>query len=269
MGKRLTIVLLTMILFISLPVQAFAASAARLSNSAKSSVEKLTADSSLQTKLTEQSKKIQELELRDENLDSEIFSLHRANGEKLSAINASMKKFQADKLDKLKNDAASTRERYKPLFTLQTSLNKQLTAARQLKSKPLIEALQAQLSVVKASAVIARTEIRLKDEAYAKAKESTSKTVNSVRTVLKDVSLEQAQIRTEKKATVETSKQISVDGKSFTAALKNKDAPEALRSLTVLTTLSNQIITQKLRISSSEKKVSNLLVKAAALLPAN
>lgn len=269
MNKRLLILLTTIILVLSLPLQALAASSAQLSKTAKASVEKLAAqtEAPLQTKLTEQSKKIQELEIQDDSLDKEIDSLHHANAEKLLAINAGIKQLNAEKLDKLKKAAADAREQYKPVFTLQTSLNKQLTYARKLKNKALAESLEAQLSVVKTTAIIAREDIRLKDAAYTKAKEAASKTVTSVRTVLKDVSLEQVRIRSEKKASVETGKQIAADSKSLTAALKNKDAAETLRSLTALTTLSNQIINQKSRISSSEKKVSTILEKAASLLP--
>ncbi|MNP52898.1 hypothetical protein D3C76_1473220 [compost metagenome] len=127
--------------------------------------------------------------------------------------------------------------------------------------------MEAQLSVVKASALIARGDIRLKNESYAKVKESTAKTTNSVRTVLKDASLEQAKISSEKKASAETGRQIAAESKSLTAAIKSKDATETLRSLTALATLSNQIINQKTRIISSEKKIATILDKAASLLP--
>ncbi|MNC04867.1 hypothetical protein D3C75_523170 [compost metagenome] len=269
MNKRLVTLLMAFILILSLPLQASAASSARLSTTAKASVEKLAAQSSaaLQTKLTEQSSRIQELETQDEKMDQEIENLHRANADKLLAVNTRIKQLNAEKLAALKSASAEARERYSPLFTLQTSLNKQLTAARKLKNKTLIEALEAQLSVVKASALIARGDIRLKNESYAKVKESTAKTTNSVRTVLKDASLEQAKISSEKKASAETGRQIAAESKSLTAAIKSKDATETLRSLTALATLSNQIINQKTRIISSEKKIATILDKAASLLP--
>lgn len=271
MNKRVLILLMAITLVLSLPMQASAASTARLSQTAKASLEKLASQNAapIQTKIAEQSQKIQELELEDQNLDKEIDSLHRANQEKLLSINTRLKQLDAEKLDKLKSAAADARERYKPLFALQTSLNKQITYARKLKDKQLTAALEAQISVVKASARIAREDIRLKDEAYAKAKDDVSKRVNSVRTVLKDVSLEQVRIRSEKKASVETGKQIAADSKSLTAALKNKNAAEALSSLTALTSLSSQMLNQKKRIISSEKKISTILEKAASLLPAS
>ncbi|WP_146767159.1 hypothetical protein [Paenibacillus sp. YN15] len=269
MNKRLVPLLMAIILVLSLPLQASAASSARLSKTAKASVEKLAAQSnaSLQTKLTEQSGKIQELESQDGKLNQEIENLHRVNADKRLAINTGIKQHNAEKLSQLKNEAAAARERYKPLFTLQTSLNKQLTAARKLKNKPLIEALEAQLSVVRVSALLAREEIRMKDTAYTKLKDAASKTVNAVRTVLKEASVEQTKIQSEKKASAETGKQIAAESKSLTAAIKSKDATETLRSLTALTTLSNQIINQKTRIISSEKKIAAILEKAASLLP--
>lgn len=269
MNKRLATLLVAIILVLSLPLQASAASSARLSKTAKASIEKLASQetASTQARLTEQSSKLQELETKDEKLNQEIGNLHRTNGEKLLAINTRIKQHNAEKLSQLKNEAAAARERYKPLFTLQTSLNKQLTAARKLKNKPLIEALEAQLSVVKVSSLIAREEIRMKDAAYTKLKDAASKTVNSVRTVLKEVSVEQAKIRSEKKASAETGKQIAAESKSLTAAIKSKDTTETLRSLTALTASSNQITNQKTRIISSEQKIAAILEKAASLLP--
>lgn len=269
MNKRLITLVMAILLTLSLPLQASAASSASLSKTAQASIEKLAAQSSgsLQTQLTGQTNKLRELETQDENLDQSIDTLHRANGEKQSAINARIKQLNAEKLAALKSGSTEARERYKPIFTLQTSLNKQLTVARKLKNKPLIEALEAQLSVVKASALIARGDIRLKDEAYAKVKEATAKTANSVRNVLKEVSLEQAKIRSEKTASAETGRQIAADSKTLTASLKNKDAAETLRSLSALVTSSTQIINQKTRIQQSEQKISTLLEKASSLLP--
>jgi hypothetical protein len=269
LNKRLITLVMAVLLALSLPLQAFAASSASLSKTAQASIEKLAAQSSgsLQTQLTGQTTKLRELEAQDENLDQSIDTLHRANAEKQTAINARIKQLNAEKLAALKSGSTEARERYKPIFTLQTSLNKQLTVARKLKNKPLIEALEAQLSVVKASALIARGDIRLKDEAYAKVKEATAKTANSVRNVLKEVSLEQAKIRSEKTASAETGRQIAADSKTLTASLKNKDAAETLRSLSALVTSSTQIINQKTRIQQSEQKISTLLAKAASLLP--
>ncbi|MNJ03276.1 hypothetical protein D3C73_1635360 [compost metagenome] len=68
---------------------------------------------------------------------------------------------------------------------------------------------------------------------------------------------------------METGKQIAADSKSLTAALKNKNAAEALSSLTALTSLSSQMLNQKKRIISSEKKISTILEKAASLLPSS
>ncbi|MDF2935890.1 MAG: hypothetical protein K0Q90_1263 [Paenibacillaceae bacterium] len=269
--KRLVTLLMAITLVLSLPLQASAASSAKLSTTAKASIEKLAAQSNapLQKKLTEQSSSIQELEIQDGQLNQEIENLHRANEDKRLAINTRIKQLNAEKLAALKSAAAEARERYSPLFALQTSLNKQLTAARKLKNKTLIGALETQLSVVKTSALLARGDIRLKDEAYAKVKESTVKATNSARTVLKDVSLEQAKISSEKKASAETGKQIAAESKSLTAAIKSKDATETLRSVTTLATLSGQIINQKTRIISSEKRIASILEKAAALLPSN
>jgi hypothetical protein len=269
LNKRLITLVMAVLLALSLPLQAFAASSASLSKTAQASIEKLAAQSSgsLQTQLTGQTTKLWELEAQDENLDQSIDTLHRANAEKQTAINARIKQLNAEKLAALKSGSTEARERYKPIFTLQTSLNKQLTVARKLKNKPLIEALEAQLSVVKASALIARGDIRLKDEAYAKVKEATAKTANSVRNVLKEVSLEQAKIRSEKTSSAETGRQIAADSKTLTASLKNKDAAETLRSLSALVTSSTQIINQKTRIQQSEQKISTLLAKAASLLP--
>jgi hypothetical protein len=270
MPKRSLLLLLIVVLSLSLPVQAFAASTARLSNTAKTSVEKLGAQagSPLQGKLNDQIKQIQSLETQDLSVEKEISSLNSANDELLLAINTRIKKLDADKLDKLKKQAAEAKERYKPLFELQTSLNKQYTYAKKLKNKTLTAALEAQLNVVKASALVAKEDIRAKQEAYSKALETKSKTVKQVRNILSEASLEQVRIRSEKKASVETGKQIAADSKGLTAAIKNKAPAEALTRLTSMAALSNQMIGQKNRMLTSEKKVSSILAKASALLPA-
>lgn len=271
MSKRLSILLMTFILVLSLPLQALAASSARLSQTAQASIEKLAsqADSSLQAKLSEQSKQILELELQDQNLDKEIDSLHRANEAKQLAVKTGLKQFQAQKVDKLAKEAEEAKNRFKPLFAMQSSLNKQLAAARKQKNKALAEVLEAQLGAVKLSAALAREEIRMKNEALTKARKASSKTSNAVRAVLEEAALEQARMRTEKKGATAAGKDITAEGKRLNAALRSKDAAETLRSLASLATLSSQLVSHKTRISKSEQKISAILERASSLLPSS
>lgn len=272
MTKHALLVLAVILsLSFSLPGLASAASTARLSNTAQTNVEKLgaAAGGSVQTRLTEQVKEIQLLETEDLKISEEISSLRSRNDELLLTVRASIKQLDAAKLGELKQKVTEAKARYKPLFELQTSLNSQLSYARKLKNKTAIAALESQVAVAKAAAQLAKEDIRSKEQAYMNARYARDKTVKQVRAVLADVSLLQARIRTEKKASVETGKSISAERKKLQAVLKNKDAAGTLISLTSLSTLSRQMISQKKNMVELEKKIRALADKAKGMLPAS
>lgn len=270
MMKRRIILAAVLLLALSLPLHAFAASTARLSNTVKANVDKLAAASSpsLQARLNAQKSQILALESQDESADQELASLHAGNAELLDSISTRLKQLDAGRLDKLKGQVQEAKDRHKPLFALQTALNKQLTAARKLKNKPLTEALQAQADAVRVTAQLARTEIRMKEDAYSQAKEAKEAAVKKVRNVLAKADSDQAGIRTEKKAAVEIGKQLGSESKNLTAALKKKDAAETLTVLTAQLTLSQQLLNRKTRLASHEKSIRTILQQASALLPA-
>lgn len=270
MKKPSLIMPLILILVFSLPFHVFAASTARLSKSAISTVEKISqgAEPSLRSKLNEQVKQIETLEARDLNLNEEIGTLHGSNGQKLASVQAQLKQLNSGKLEGLEKQVRDTKARYKPLFDLHGSLNKQLSAARKLKNKTLKSALQNQLDVVKVSAQLAREEIRAKEEALSAAKEAKTKTAKQVRSILEEVAVNQARINTEKKAAADTGKQIAAESKKLTASLKKKDAASLLTNLSAMSSLSQQLLNRKSRIIDMEKKIGTVIDKASALLPA-
>jgi hypothetical protein len=260
---------LVLLLAVCWPIEALAASAAKLTAAAKTSLDKTAAEApaQLRAKLTARYSELEALYVREQQLEQDTKALHKANAEAEAALRERMKQLDAAKLDKLLKQTTEAKERYKPLFTLQTSLNKQLAAARKLKNKTLTEALATQAEVVKLSAQLARQEIRWKEEAYAKAKADKDKVVKEVRAVLATGDTVLSQLRTEKSASVQTGKLIAAENKNTSAILKKRNAEESFTALSSLTVLSGKLVSQKATIYGLEQKYGSILSKADKLLP--
>lgn len=267
-NKKIAALLITLMLYTVAPT-AITAASLELSASMKTALGKMTAaaDSSLKGKINTLYSDLLNLQEQDQNWDARIKTLHYKNEETLIVLRRQIKQIDADKLNKLEIQVNQTRDRYKPLFALYTSLNKQIAAAKPLKNKVLNAMLRLQADSMKTVYQLARQDIRTKENALKAAKDSAAKTIKKIRETLADIDPINVQIKAERSATNTPRKRVSTEWINFKYAVKKSDAKSTLDSLTTLVPLSHQIVYQKQKIHTLEKKISDTILKAKAQIP--
>lgn len=81
--------------------------------------------------------------------DLNINAQHYKNEETKSGLTKQVKMIDADKIAKLEAAAKQAKDKYKPLFSMYTSINQQVKTANKLKNKQLSSALKAQADTMK------------------------------------------------------------------------------------------------------------------------
>ncbi|SEO38836.1 hypothetical protein [Paenibacillus sp. OV219] len=269
-GKAFSALLIILIAVIGVLPGAAAASSVKLTSAAQASLGKQIAAASpqMRDKLQAQSLVLSVLQQSEDTLDKQIKTLHDNNGNALTAVRERIKGIDADRLSKLAQDAASTREKYKPLLSLYTSLNTQIKDAKSLKLKTLASLLQAQADGLKLAVTLARADIRARDDALRVAKAAVASKVKHLRAMLAEITPLRDQISSVHAVISGTKKNISPVVTTLNASMKNGTFEGTLQSLTTLVSLSRTIVEQKQRISSFESRISGIITATNAQIPA-
>ncbi|HEY0826987.1 MAG TPA: hypothetical protein VGE40_02740 [Bacilli bacterium] len=269
-SKSRIVVLLTLLILLP-PASPSTANAAyfELTAQVKTSFDKVkaAAESTQAGRMDVLYKDLLSIQQQDQQWDAKIPLLHYANEDTLIQLNKATRLIDADKISQLEAQVKQTRERYKPLFALYTSLNQQITAARTLKNKKLNSALRTQADGMKFTVQLARQDIRNKESLLKTAKGIKAKTVKKVHETLAGIATVKVQIKVERSAINLPKTQISLEWRNFNHALKQNDVHSTLHSMTSLLLLSRQIVEQKKRIYNLEVKVKDILLKAKSQFP--
>ncbi|SFT20603.1 hypothetical protein [Paenibacillus sp. BC26] len=270
MRKPISAVLLALLaLLLSMPASV-SASSVKLTESAQSKLSKQITEAgsyAMRQNLTAQLLSLTTLQQREDSLDTAIASLHYYNGNAMTAIRARISQIDAAKISKLTQDVAQTKERYKPLFAMYTSLNTQIKDAKFLKLKQLAALLQIQADLLKPSTQLARTEIRVKEEMLKSAKASTAATIKHLRAKLAETDPLRSQITSVQSVIAGTKKNISPVVKTLNETIKANSHEGTLQSLTTLVSISRTIVEQKQRVGAFETRISEIIRATNAEIP--
>ncbi|MBP3967263.1 hypothetical protein [Paenibacillus lignilyticus] len=270
MRKPISAVLLALLaLLLSMPASV-SASSVKLTESAQSKLSKQISEAgsyAMKQNLTAQLLSLTTLQQKEDSLDTAIASLHYYNGNAMTAIRARISQIDAAKISKLTQDVAQTKERYKPLFAMYTSLNTQIKDAKFLRLKQLAALLQIQADLLKPSTQLARTEIRIKEELLKSAKASTAATIKHLRAKLAETDPLRSQITSVQAVIAGTKKNISPVVKTLNETIKANSHEGTLQSLTTLVSISRTIVEQKQRVSVFETRISEIIRATNAEIP--
>lgn len=225
------------------------------------------ADSRLRGELNSRYGSLQSLQQQDTDWDAKIKAIHYKNEEEETVLRKQIKELDAAKIGKLQSEVDAAKAKYKPLFEQYTALNKSIEAAKQFKNKDLNAFLRLQANAMKAAVALARQDIKAKEAALKKAKDSRNQTVQKVRSTLSEADPLEVKIKAGKSAVSATTKPISTEWKNFKTYIKAKDARNASSSLSTLVSLSKQIVDHKQQVYNLEQKISGIIAKARSQLP--
>ncbi|MFD0673770.1 hypothetical protein [Cohnella sp. GCM10027633] len=216
------------------------------------------------TKLKQSYPSLQALLNEDMQLEAQIKALHYANEEAAIALRKAIRDIDRAKLDKLQAEVDRIKAKYKPLFDDYTKLNKQISAARALKSKTLNAALNLQANAMKMATQLAREDIRAKEAALKAAKTSAAAAVKAARATLGETDAIKVQIKAYKSAAALPRKSQSPVWTNFKHAIKKQDVRGAMDALETLVSLAKQIAEKQRQALAAEKKIADVIVKTKA-----
>ncbi|MFD0696471.1 hypothetical protein ACFQZT_20605 [Paenibacillus sp. GCM10027628] len=269
MKRFISFVVLLTALMSAIPVTVAAAASLEMTPALQASLDKTIANTSQAqgSKIKSQVNEFLTLQNQDQDWEAKISALHKENEEKEAALNKQIKEIDAAKLDKLEADTIQARERYKPLFSRYTELNKQIEATKLLKNKDLSSILRFQASAMRIPVQLARLDIKAKEDALRDAKDKASKLMKKIRGTLVDIDPINVQIKAKKSAIKDIESSQTPLWSLFKQAVKKGDAPGVLSSLSPLISLSRQIAPERQKIIKLEGKISDILAIAKAQLP--
>jgi hypothetical protein len=201
---------------------------------------------------------------QDRDSEVKIKALHYRNEEQLIALRKQIQVIDADKLNKLETQVKQTRERYKPLFAMYTSLNQQITVARSMKNKTLNAVLRTQADAMKLAVQFARQDIKSDESALQTAKAATARKIQAARETLSAIDPLKVQVKAQRNAASLPRASLSPVWTNFKHAIKKIETKSTLDSLATLVMLSRQIAEQQQKIYALEVKITDILVKTKA-----
>jgi hypothetical protein len=222
------------------------------------------ADSQTAAKLNLLYRDLGALLAQDRDSEVKIKALHYRNEEQLIALRKQIQVIDADKLNKLETQVKHTRERYKPLFAMYTSLNQQITVARSMKNKTLNAVLRTQADAMKLAVQFARQDIKSDESALQTAKAATARKIQAARETLSAIDPLKVQVKAQRNAASLPRASLSPVWTNFKHAIKKIETKSTLDSLATLVMLSRQIAEQQQKIYALEVKITDILVKTKA-----
>jgi predicted nucleic acid-binding Zn-ribbon protein len=204
---------------------------------------------------------------QEQNLDAKIKALHDNNRDTLSVLNKQIKQIDAARLEELEANVTQIRERYKPLLSHYTALNKQIEAARLIKDKGLTGMLRLQANILKIPVKLARLDIESKQYAWQEAKKATANVMKRIRTDLDAIDPLKVEIKAKQGAikTIETG--VTPVWNTFKQAVKKGDSGTVHDTLTTLVSLSRQINEEKQKVFNLESRIGDIMSAANAQIP--
>ncbi|MBP1964820.1 hypothetical protein [Paenibacillus aceris] len=199
------------------------------------------------------------LQKQEQDWDTTIALQHNQNKEAQAALSQQAKEIDKPQLAKLEEDVLQTRERYKPLLSRYTALNKQIETVRPLKNKSLNTLLRLQAAALKIPVQLARADIQAKEKVRQAAKEQSSKAAKKVRSLLDDLDPVNAQIKAKQSAVKSSRKSLSPLWSGFKKSAKQGDAIGVQSTLSSMVSLLRQINEEKQRIFKLETNVRDKL----------
>ncbi|KOP68848.1 hypothetical protein AMS62_29075 [Bacillus sp. FJAT-18019] len=265
MFRKQFILCLLMSMLITLTLSPYASAAAiEFTDSLQAQFNATTdkAGGTTRTKLIKQYNDFKSEQKQAMDWDDRISALHYANEAKISEVRKRIKDIDKDKIRRLEEQLQTAKAKSQPLFDSYTRLNKQITAAKQLKDKTLSKMLQSQANGMKIVVTLARQDIRNKQAALTAAKKDKSAKAAKIRSILSDIDPYKSKIKGDKSAISTPNKLLSTEWKNFKAAVKANDAVRTSDILKKLLTLSSQILTKKKSIYNYEQKIESIIARA-------
>lgn len=209
----------------------------------------------------------QSLESSNKVEKQQIQLLRKENNERLSSLNAQLKLIDKAKLDRLKAEADSTRQKHAPLLAEYTALGKKASEARKSKDSKAALLYDLKRNRIKPEAAYARQSIKQKQETYSSARKLAAAKVKPVKEALVAIPAIKKQVTAENQRITALNKTKGEANKRYKTAIKQGNAPAAKAELATIVDLLKQIQSSMQIIMNQEQSIAAMLNSAEATLP--
>lgn len=196
-----------------------------------------------------------------------IQELSRQNNAKLKSIQTSVLQIDKAKLDQLKSQAEQAQKKYAPLFAEFTELGKKAAEARKRKDAKSALLYDLKRNRIKASVTNARSEIKLKKDAYTSAKKQASAKAKIVKDILAGIQPLKKQVTAENSNITGRNQAKTAAEKRYKAAVKEGNAVSAAGELKIMVEELQRIRDSQMKIMQWEKTMKEILRRAEVKLP--
>jgi hypothetical protein len=214
---------------------------------------KASADSTTKIKISTLYNELINYQEQAKSSESKATEIHYKNDEALSLLQQQIREVDATIVANLEADLAKAKDRYRPLLNAST---------------PLTTLFGKKVKLVTTAAQLARIDVQNKQNALKKAKDNKAATVRKIRATLAEADPLKVQIKAAKSSVSLNKTRLSAASKSFNLAVKKADTKSAIDWLTTSSSLSRQIAEQKQSLYTLEQKISAILIRAKAQVPA-
>ncbi|WP_340015927.1 hypothetical protein [Paenibacillus sp. FSL K6-1318] len=216
-----------------------------------------------QTKLTLQQtyEKVGNWKAQEQTWEQKTKTLHAANTVELERLRVEIRQTDDAKIAALAEKVKQTQARYEPLFTLYSSVNRQLDAAKAIKNKEWSAAIRTQADTLRPVVQLAREDIRIKKKELAEARKRKTTEVKRLRAILAGADPVKKQIQTAKKQASLAKERYSNALQQFKQSTKQGQTSRVLSSLNALASAAEKWAGSKQNIHTLEQKVSSTYVK--------
>ncbi|NMI04609.1 hypothetical protein HF638_11505 [Paenibacillus sp. SZ31] len=216
-----------------------------------------------QNKLTLQRayEKVGNWKTQEQAWEQKIKTLHATNTAELERLRVEIRQTDDAKIAALAEKVKQTQARYEPLFTLYSSVNRQLDAAKAIKNKEWSAAIRTQADTLRPVVQLAREDIRIKKKELAEARKRKTAEVKRLRVMLTGADPVKKQIQTAKKQVSLAKERYSNALQQFKQSTKQGQTSRVLSSLNVLASATEKWAGSKQNIHTLEQKVSTTYVK--------
>lgn len=267
--KKIAAVFLSLLIALSLYDSRMAEAAASMqwSPTQQQAVDRATAsDGVLRSQLSSLYRTFTDVQEQLRQSDLNINAQHYKNEETKSGLTKQVKMIDADKIAKLEAAAKQAKDKYKPLFSMYTSINQQVKTANKLKNKQLSSALKAQADTMKVAVQIAKADIKNKEQALSAAKTKRTAAQKKIRGIMAQADPLRIRIKAEKSTASSLNKNVSPLWRNVTQAVKGGNGKQVYNALNTLVSQLRQIQERKQRILSLENQIGGILQSAKTQL---
>ncbi|WP_440116908.1 hypothetical protein [Paenibacillus sp. QZ-Y1] len=219
------------------------------------------ADAQTQLNLQRAYENVGNWKTQEQDWTQKIKTIHAANIAELERLRVEIRQTDDAKITGLSEKVKQTQARYEPLFTLYSSVNRQLDAAKAIKNKEWSAAIRTQAETLKPVVKLAREDIRIKKKELAEARKRKKAEVKRLRAMLAGADSVKKQIQTTKKQVSVAKERYSNALQQFKQSMKQGQTSRVLSSLNSLGTAAEKWAGSKQNIHTLEQKVSTTYVK--------